>query len=204
MDGAVQFYYAQGLAASTVKTYKSAQGRYLAFCTKYGVSAVPVMENILCSFVSVLANQGLKHQTVKCYLSAVRHLQVSQGFAEPFQGVSMPRLEYVLRSIKKHQARNSKGGATRLPITPGILQTLKTTWETSPLENPKDAIMIWAACCLAFFGFLRLAECTVPNDRDFDPQDHLTLQDLSFDHASSPQVMFVTIKRSNHSDRASH
>ena len=108
----------------------------------------------------------------------------------------MSRLVYVMRGIKKHQARNTKGGATCLPITPGILQKLKTTWETSPLESPKDAIMLWAACCLAFFGFLRLAECTVPNDRDFDPQDHLTLQDISFHHASSPQVTFVTIKRS--------
>ena len=53
-------------------------------------------------FVGFLKNQGLRHQTVKSYLSAVRHLQISQGKGDPKMG-AMPRLELVIRELKKEQ-----------------------------------------------------------------------------------------------------
>lgn len=56
--------------------------------------------------------------------------------------------------------------------------------------------MIWAACTLAFFGFLRIGEMTVPSKSAYDPGVHLSLKDVIFDHPSSPTAMFVTIKAS--------
>ena len=52
--------------------------------------------------ISYLANEGLAHQTIKSYLSAVCHLQISYGHPDPHIG-DMPRLEQVLKGIKSSQ-----------------------------------------------------------------------------------------------------
>lgn len=56
--------------------------------------------------------------------------------------------------------------------------------------------MVWAACTLDFFGFLRIGEMTVPNKSSYDTNVHLSINDVTFDHESSPSAMFITIKAS--------
>jgi hypothetical protein len=65
-----------GLAASTQRVYNSGKKKYLEFCAKFGVPPVPVSERELVGFVASMVRQGLKHPTIKSYLSAVRHLQI--------------------------------------------------------------------------------------------------------------------------------
>jgi len=56
--------------------------------------------------------------------------------------------------------------------------------------------MLWAACCLALFGFLRISEFTVPCHTDYDPSLHLSLQDISIDNRGNPCILKVNIKQS--------
>ncbi len=71
--------------------------------------------------------------TVKSYLLAVRHTQISLGLGDPRIG-EMPQLEYTIKGLKKKAAA---GKQTRLPITPPILRQLKQVWEQYP--NHRDA-----------------------------------------------------------------
>lgn len=56
-------------------------------------------EHLLCRYVSFLAEQDLSPKSVKLYLSAVRHLQVSLNFKDPKIG-EMPKLEQVMKGVK--------------------------------------------------------------------------------------------------------
>ena len=56
--------------------------------------------------------------------------------------------------------------------------------------------MLWAACCLAFFGFLCVSEFTIPSHNDYDPSLHLSLQDISMDNRDNPNVLRIRIKQS--------
>ena len=82
----------------------------------------------------------------------------------------------------------------RLPITAAIMTRIHSTVAQNP--NDYHNIMIWAACSLAFFGFLRCGEFTIPSDSDFDPQAHLTIDDIAIDNHITPSTIRVRIKQS--------
>ena len=82
----------------------------------------------------------------------------------------------------------------RLPITPDILYQMFTVWK-SDSQNP-DVIMMWAACCTCFFGFLRAGEITLPSQKDYDSGAHLRFGDVKLDAASNPTRAEVSIKSS--------
>ena len=126
MEKSVQHYFTKGLAQSTLRTYRCGQDRYLWFCSAASLTPLPAGENQLCLFVSFLAMEKLKHRSIKTYLSAVRHLQIGAGLPDPFGvSVSMPRLEYVLKGVKRAQAEDGAVSRERLPITPQLLLLLR-------------------------------------------------------------------------------
>lgn len=190
LEDTVHNLYQAGLAPSTIKAYASGKRRYLDFCKRLVASPLPASEQQLCYFVAFLSEEDLKHQTIKSYLSAVRHLQISHGMGELNMG-AMPRLELVVRGLKRRQA--SLQTKPRLPITPSILLKIRTAWDGS---SEWDKIMLWAAMCICFFGFLRCGEVVVPGELNFDPSQHLTFADIAVDNVSHPTFMKVGIKQS--------
>ena len=54
-----------------------------------------------------------------------------------------------------------------------------------------NEIMLWAACCLCFFGFLRAGEITVPSERAYDKGEHLNVSDILVDSVTNPTTMKV-------------
>ena len=133
-------------------------------------------------FAVFLAKQGLKHQSIKGYLSALRHLQIAEGLGDPFLPGAFPRLEYVLKGVKHTPSAQAR--PPRLPITPPILRRLWGLW-SKQAHNP-GIVMLWAACCLGFFGFMHSGEFTTASIHEFDPQAMLTPADVSVDSHQSP------------------
>ena len=190
LEGAVQAYYGCGIAESTTRTYNSAKRRYIEFCIQFGLTPFPASEAVLCLFVSFLAKQGLQYQSIRAYISATRHLYISQGQSDPFAGNNFPRLQYVLKGIwRSHpQARSNR----RLPITPAILAGLRSVW--SQEECPIEAHMLWAASCLGFFAFLRAGEFTSTGQQDMTIA--LTPEDVSVDNRASPTFLRIFLRKS--------
>ena len=100
LDRAVDSYFRSALAPSSRRTYASAQQWYLKFCTQFSLTPLPLIEHQLCQFVSYLANDGLSHVSIKGYLAALRHLQISSGLPDPAIS-AMPKLEGVVKGIKE-------------------------------------------------------------------------------------------------------
>ena len=55
--------------------------------------------------------------------------------------------------------------------------------------------MIWAACCLAYFGLLRVSEFSSSAHDHFDPSMDL-LSDVALDNRASQSLIQITIKHS--------
>lgn len=141
----VQHLLQAGLAPSAQRTYMAGKRKYLAFCQNYRTPPLPVTEQKLVNFIAHMSTQGLKYQTMKCYLSATHHIQVACGGGDP-RVESMPLLELALRGTRRELAGSPK--QVRLPITPGILNKLLQVWNRDPTKW--DHVMLWAACCLGF------------------------------------------------------
>ena len=194
LDEDVDFYFNQALASSTRRSYASAQTRYLSFCSQFNIPPLPVQESDLCRFASFLANVNVSHSTIKCYLSAVRRLQIASNLPDP-QIASMPKLEGVIRGIKSQQASSRvSSDKKRLPITPNLLFKLKEYFQQRSADP--DSFMLWAAVSTCFFGFMRAGEMTVPSETSFDPSSHLCITDVTIDCIDNPQMVKLYLKTS--------
>ena len=96
-----------------------------------------------------------------------------------------------MRGIRRSQAETGSSQRTRLPITPKILAIIH-----NHLPAGQDSLMLWAACCLGFLGFLRAGEFTALSPSEYDPNVHLSLADVALDSHSSPSVLMVRLKQS--------
>ena len=145
------------------------------------------------TFYASLCLISQKHHTIKTYLSGVQYCHITSGFPDPLRNSYMPRLDYTLRGVKWVQAQKGGTQPSRLLITPLLLRLMKGVWAPSAGQDEK---MIWAACCMAFFGFLRIGEMTVPDGSSFDPSVHLGVSDITVNNAKSPSLLRVMIKQS--------
>jgi len=184
----VQFYIQSTLSNNTIHSYNSSNRRFLNFCSQFGIHPYPTSEAILCQFAGFLGRQHLKHQTIKCYLSGIRYFQNMQSYHNPFV-YNLTRLHYVLQCIKSEEAKQNCPSHQWLPVTPAI-------------ANPPhyfsdfDNILLWAAFCLCFFGFLPSGKITIPNAASYDPSTHLNFSNIAVDNSDSPRIMQVRIKAS--------
>ena len=81
----------------------------------------------------------------------------------------------------------------RLSITPDILVILYRSLSTAPITYQKA--MLWAACCLAFFRFLRCGEFTCTAGSTKRPLV-VALQDITIDSHDNPTIMYVHLRHS--------
>ena len=141
---------AKGLAPST--------RRVCAAGLRVGYPSFPTSEWLLMLFATWLAqSRRLAPPSVSSCIAAVRSWHIDLGSPDPTRGAS--RLARLLRGI-------------RLPITNRLMGVL-----FSALSAPSfDHVMFWAACCTAFFGFLRVSEFTCTGV--FVPSRHLAITDI--------------------------
>ena len=104
-----------------------------------------------------------------------------------------PRLQQILKKIRKDQAATHPP-KVRLPITLQILQDIKCLLSGKPQSY--TIIMTWAACCLTFFGFLRVSEFTIPSQKQYDQSCHLSLGDISLDNRDTLRLLRIHLKQS--------
>ena len=190
LDQSVRRLYGQGIASSTLTSYKSGIRQYYSFCSQFTLSPFPLTDSLLCRFVAFLYDRQLSPASIRLYLSSIRFLQISLGSPDPSLA-NFPQLHYVLRAVKRLNPIHRR--PPRLPITPAILRHLFSTWSAPPVSYA--ARMLWAACCLGFFAFLRAGEFTCPSMDAYDPS-MLSPGDIAMNNRANPTSLSVSLRHS--------
>ena len=193
LQATIQHYYSQGLAPSTHKCYRTGQLHYITFCNQSKRTPNPIKEMTLLLFIAYLAEGGLAYTFIKLYLSAICSMHVTCGHHLVISQHLTPYLEQVMHGIKKKQLKSGTNHE-RLPITADLMQQIYSV--LSHNIHDYNSVLMWAACCTAFFGLLRCNEFTVPLTNDYDPTVHLSLQDIAIESHRAPTVIRLNIIQS--------
>ncbi len=189
LNESLKFFAENTLAANTKKLYEVGEKKYQEFCSKFRISKpFPATEHLLCYFAVYLADT-VKYDTIRCYFAGLKNQHLLMGYR--LQISEFEQLQYVLRGIKRSQSYSTR---TRLPITPKHLEMFYDLLQPESSTN-FDNVMLWAAICLAYFGFLRVSEFT--SDQQSHPGTHLSPGDIKFVPSfEEPQYGIVYLKKS--------
>ena len=143
LNDSTRRYLNEGLFEATRQTYSTGKQSYTSFCISTRNRILPATESTLLLFVSHLASRKISHTTINVHLAAVCHVHVIVGLHRSFEEQLTPRLQLVLKGIKKTQAI-SNIGRTHLPITLQIMSGIKDCLSRQP--HLRYNIMLWAAC----------------------------------------------------------
>ncbi len=151
------------------------------------ISPLPITDYAQTHFITHLS-LSVHWTTIRSYLSALRFFQIRAGLPDPSLNPS-PKVPYLLKGIHKLTPDHKR--ATRHPITPDIMQTIHTLWSQQPTTFNKT--MLWAAFCLAFFGFMRAGELTASTAGN---QANLQVNDVTVDSHVNPQLLTIHLRHS--------
>ena len=163
----------------------------MQFCSQASLPTVPTSKRTLLLFASDLATQNLSHSTIKVYTAAVHSVHVTTGYHTIFDIQSIPCLDWLLKGIRKEKAKTTSP-KVRLPIITGIMADIKRALDKQPKTYHNT--MMWAACCVAFFGFLHSSEFTVPSPHQYDSNIHLSLADITVDNRHALRQYNCTLR----------
>ena len=138
-------------------------------------------------FVASLEQQKLKHCTIKPTPQASASpntttprqplpglVHAAVGIRICWQALSMCR-----PGLGSHQSQDSLE----------IMGHLKTRWLHG--WHTPDNIMLWAAACTGFSGFLQAGEFTVLSVQSYDPEVHLSFSDLAMECHTAPSLFHI-------------
>ena len=159
----------------TREAYGSGLLMWHCFCDDRAIpeqGRAPASQTLLSAFVAHMAS-AYSGKTISNYLHGVRAWHVLHSV--PWQ-LNKIEMDTMLRAAEKLTPASSKRKKRR-PYTPGFIVALK---QQMNLEEPLDAA-IFACLTTCFYATARLGEFTVRTLQTFDPNTHITTQNLAHD-----------------------
>lgn len=156
-------------AVNHIRKVEEATGRRLVF--PFTVSSTLTYVGYL------LKERNVAGATLDKYLSGIRMAHMQRGLFSPWLRPEIVKT-IVTGTANKNQIRKRMEGKTgRLPVTPEILKTIKTSLMTSSLPRSKKR-MIWLCAAFCWAGAFRIHEILARNTDEFDPTSTLLYGDV--------------------------
>ena len=142
-------------------------------------------------FIAHMGAQGLAASTIEVYLAGLRLFCLLADPTCTAPSFHTPYVNLLIRGIRR--VNTGKEPATnRLPITTAMMNHIRAGLASDPHSFQNR--VLWAACCVGVFGFLRCSEFVAPDSGPFNPQVHLCMADLVYVNDETHNHIEVQIK----------
>ena len=143
--------------------------KYLLFCTRFRLPAIPASTVVLTWFVQFLTRTLKSHKSIVNYLSGVKTLHVLlEVLVEGFSGLILKLTLRGIRRLNTHVPRQA------LPMTPNILIQIKACLDFTDSND----CTFWSICLTAFFLLLRKSNLIPDTLSNYDASKLLCRNDL--------------------------
>ena len=105
----------------------------------------------------------------------------------------MPILKGVLAGISRSRLGRGQPSKVCLPITTTLHTDIRKELVRS--AHP-DQVVLWALYFTTFFGFVRLGELLLAKPSDYNPQLHLSWEDMAINNHQAPTTLRFHLKES--------
>lgn len=136
--------------------------------------AFPLSDHVLYLWALWLADAGKSPDTVKSYFNDAVAYQLSQWGGALVDRASFPLFGLVLKHLQKQPRQPAAAPLVRHPIERQHLAVIRNALDIS---TPRGAVL-WAACCAAFYGLMRVGEFTTKDALPFSPAWQATRKDF--------------------------
>jgi hypothetical protein len=149
--------------------------QYSRFCHEYQYTAFPITKHALCHFIAKEAPNRRASSMTQLIASLKSH-HIDCGYSnEIFENDG--QIKRILRGVKI--VNGIKPTNNRLPITRDIVQKL-----VAQCNNSFNDVVMRAAICVAFAGFLRTGEFTYDSWNSSSHQSNISRGAITFNHGS--------------------
>ncbi|XP_055353478.1 uncharacterized protein LOC129599291 [Paramacrobiotus metropolitanus] len=171
------------ISSSSRTTYDCSLNRFRTFCLENRLTPLPAAPATVAAFVAHLFEDKAAFRTCKVYLAAIHNYHREAGLPNPAAD------DLVIRAVNGYKRLNGPTPDRRLPITMDVMRSLKT--RLAEYKNTEEALMLWSAFCMAFFGFMRVSEIVSKSRNSFDAASTLTFDDVEL----TSECVIITLKR---------
>ena len=140
---------------------------FFRFLRTYGIppsDVFPLSDRLLAYWAHWLAAEGKSYDSIEGYLYDVVAFQVARLRGPSIARSALPLFNLVLREVKL-RPRSPGLALQRLPVERRHLAVVRDSLDIHSVRGAT----LWAACCAAFFGLMRVGEFTTKDGFPFDP-----------------------------------
>jgi site-specific recombinase XerD len=149
---------------ATIRAYRSDLLQFAKFCEEHNqLQTLPVAPFVIASFISWMAQRGLKAVTISRRLSALSALHVKSGHEDP---TKTNLVSETMDGLRRQRAAAGERADRMMPVDPAKLQQMAGELSGSIVDT-RD----WAITLLGFSGLLRRSEIAALNHDDVEWRD---------------------------------
>ena len=168
------------------KNRQSAVKEYLRFCHRFNWPPLAPLPYHLCIYIEYLNERGLAPPTIRNHLG---HIRVFFRLADVPPAADHFRVSRAIEAtLRRKDYQKKEKPAVPLAVIPAALAAI-------PMTKERNAVI--AAIMMMFYGAFRQSEVVPQTVNSFDPQRHLTRQDVTMSGAK----MIVVIKAAKNLQR---